>query len=120
MKSLRVLICFVAYLSLSVNVAQAHHGLAEYDTSAPIELRGKVIDFTLMDPHSLLVVAVTNADGTTTTWTIEGGRAHGIIAAGLSKEKLASQPNVIVQAYRKTGIECAETCFANGRHFAFE
>ena len=108
-------------LALSAaNPLNAHHGLAMYDTSRVVELKGKVVGFELMDPHSLLYVDVENADGSTTPWVIEGGTAHGIIGSGVTREMLASGPMVVVRAYRSADKRCLPRCRANGQDFSFE
>ena len=105
---------------LSMSPAIAHHGLDEYDTTAAIELKGKVVGFKLIDPHSLLYVDVENEDGTVTAWVVEGGAAHGIVSAGLTKESLDLGPVVIVHGYQSKDKRCEPRCKANGRDFIFE
>ncbi len=104
----------------SVSQLDAHHGLDEYDTTLMIELKGKVVGFKLIDPHSLLYVDVENEDGSVTGWVVEGGAAHGIVAAGLTKDSLALGPTVVVHAYQSKNKQCTPHCKANGRKFVFE
>ena len=105
---------------LNMSPLNAHHGLDEYDTTAVIELKGKVVGFELIDPHSLLFVDVENEDGTVTAWVIEGGAAHGIIGSGLTKESLDLGPIVTVRGYQSKDKRCKPRCKANGRGFVFE
>ena len=107
-------------LLFNVDQLNAHHGLDEYDTGTVIELKGKVIGFKLMSPHSLLYVDVENADGTVTSWVIEGGAAHGIVSAGLTRDALAAEPIVSVSGYQSIDKNCIPRCKANGREFTFE
>lgn len=100
--------------------ALAHHGLDAYDTSHLITIEGKVIEYRLMDPHSLLVVEGMNPDGTLTVWEIEGGAGSGIIRAGLSREFLDSYPLVRVSAYQSSNGVCAPRCTASGQDFIFD
>ncbi len=104
----------------SMNRLTAHHGLDEFDTTVVIELKGTVVGFELIDPHSLLYVDVQNQDGTTTAWVIEGGAAHGVVSAGLTKESLTLRPTVIVRGYQSKDKQCTPHCKANGRDFVFE
>ena len=97
----------------------AHHGLDQYDTGAIIELRGRVVGFELLDPHSLLYVDVENADGSVTSWVVEGGSAHGITGSGITREMLAAGPKVSVRVYRSIDGRCEPRCRASGRDFAF-
>ncbi len=105
---------------LSVSRLNAHHGLNEYDTTSVIELKGKVVGFKLIDPHSLLYVDVENEDGTVTAWVVEGGAAHGIVGTGLTKDSLALGPTVTVRGYQSKDKQCRPHCKANGRDFVFE
>ncbi len=78
-------------LSLAgISSATAHHGLDNYNTTQLIEFEGRVVDFRLMDPHSVLVVETKNSDGTISTWEVEGGSASGIINSGISQNFLRS------------------------------
>jgi len=104
----------------SSGFATAHHGLNNYDQTSPVLIAGRVVDFELMDPHSVLKVEVTNEDGTTTIWSVEGGSAHGIAATGLTKEFLSGQPGVSIKAYPHKVIKCSETCSASGFDFDFD
>ncbi len=99
---------------------QAHHGMDEYDIDAPVKLVGKVVGTELMDPHSLLYLNVKNEDGTVTRWVVEGGAAHGIIRAGLTRESLALGPVVTVHGLQSRDRKCEPMCRAVGREFNFE
>ena len=106
-------------LTLPLTPLLAHHGMLEYDTGRLIELKGMVVGFELLDPHSLLYIDV-EEDGKLVSWAIEGGRANGIVNAGLSKEYLSSRPTVIVLAYQSKDGSCHPRCRAVGRDFDFE
>ena len=109
----------LSLLALPVKVF-AHHGLANYDTREVIKIHGQVVDYRLRDPHSLLFVEVTNDDGSRTLWTIQGGSASGLARSGISRQKLASHPKVIVHAYGSRNNQCREQCEAAGLDFIFE
>jgi hypothetical protein len=102
------------------NPLVAHHGLDEYDTRTVIQLKGQVVGFKLQDPHSLLYVDVTNADGSITHWAVEGGAASGIAKSGVTKTKLSSNPRIIVHAYGSRNNTCKQDCNASGLDFIFE
>ena len=105
---------------VGINTATAHHGLDGYNTTQLIEFKGKVIEFRLMDPHSMLVVETENFDGTITTWEVEGGSASGIISSGLSQEFLRSGPIVHIKGFQTKDGACAPRCRAAGESFDFE
>ncbi len=104
----------------SADRVNAHHGLDEFDTTRVVELKGTVVGFELIDPHSLLYVDVKNEDGTVTGWVVEGGAAHGIVRAGLTKDSLTLGPMVIIRGYQTKDKQCNPLCKANGRDFVFE
>ncbi len=76
-------------LTLPLSPLYAHHGMLGYDTGRLLELKGTVVGFELLDPHSLLYIDV-EEDGKLVSWTIEGGKANGIVNAGLSAGILTS------------------------------
>ncbi len=110
----------ITFVFSSLSPLQAHHGMNEYDIDAPVKLVGKVVGTELIDPHSLLYVNVTNEDGTVTPWVVEGGAAHGIIRAGLTRESLALGPVVTVHGLQSRDKKCEPMCRAVGREFSFE
>ncbi len=108
------------FLILALNpVARAHHGLALFDTSTLLTLRGTVTGYRLLDPHSVLVVTITREDGSVVVWELEGGSGHGLVAAGLSREFLDSQPLVEVDYYPVRDSACDRRCHGAGRDFRF-
>jgi len=52
-------------------VATAHHAGVMFDSDSEVTLTGVVKEFQFTNPHSWLIVDVTNADGTVTTWGFE-------------------------------------------------
>ena len=108
------------FFLVSISTATAHHGLDNYNTTELVEFEGRVIDFRLMDPHSILVVETENSNGTISTWEIEGGSASGIISSGLSQEFLRSGPTVHIKGFQSKDGLCAPRCRASGEDFRFE
>ena len=117
---MRRIISFFLLSLTGISTAAAHHGLDNYNTTQLVEFKGKVIEFRLMDPHSVLVVETKNPDGTISTWEVEGGSASGIINSGLSQEFLRSGPIVHIKGYQTKDGECAPRCRAAGEDFNFE
>lgn len=105
---------------VGTSTAAAHHGLDDYNTTQLIEFEGKVIEFRLMDPHSVLIVETENSDGTISTWEVEGGSASGIINSGLSQEFLRSGPIVRVKGFQTKDWACTPRCRVAGEAFEFE
>jgi len=63
-----------------------HHSLAAaYDVKKEMELSGEVEQIKFTNPHGSLVVAVKNADGTTTEWVMTLGSATALAQRGIGK-----------------------------------
>ncbi|MCP5145962.1 MAG: hypothetical protein H6978_14225 [Gammaproteobacteria bacterium] len=57
---------------LATGVAHAHHGVtAHYDLKQPMVLDGTVVEFEARNPHSVLHLDVTDANGETARWHCE-------------------------------------------------
>lgn len=64
----------------------AHHSLAAaYDVKKEMELSGVVEQIKFTNPHGSLVLAVKNADGTTTQWVMTLGSATALAQRGIGK-----------------------------------
>src|SRR3989442_12474020 len=62
---------WVALLVAVPLVAEAHHASVMFDSTKEITLEGTVKEFQYTNPHSWLLVDVTNKDGSVTTWGFE-------------------------------------------------
>ena len=92
--------------------AFAHHSFAaEFDAKAPVTLHGTVTQMEWVNPHSWIHLDVKNADGTVTTWMIEGGTPNTLLRRGCTKDSLKAGTELTVEGYRaKNGANRA-----NGR-----
>lgn len=71
----------IASLALA-GAAAAHHGDAGRYIEEVVELTGTVVETQLVNPHSVLVVDVTDASGKTVRWQAEMGGAQQLIRSG--------------------------------------
>ena len=111
---------FLAIALSGPAAAIAHHGLDLYSTDELIEIEGKVVEFRLMDPHSLLVIESSTEAGTVIQWEVEGGSAAGIVGSGLTQEFLRSGPRVRIEGFQTRDGLCAPRCRVAGESFDFE
>jgi hypothetical protein len=90
----------------------AHHAFAaEFDSTKPVKLHGRVTKVEWINPHSWIHIDVKEADGTVTSWMIEGGSPNALIRRGVTKNSLPEGTEVVVDGYAaKDG-----TNRANGR-----
>ena len=73
---------------LAMHTATAHHSGAMFDYREVVELTGVVKEFQYTNPHSWLLVDVTNADGSVTTWGFEAEGPSTLMRAGIRKSDL--------------------------------
>jgi len=98
-KSLRLL-WVVASLVLTAIPFFAHHGDAGRFEDTVIVLTGTVVDLQLVDPHSIIVLDVTDAKGTV-RWQAElGGRSGLTKSFGWNKTTLKSGDKITITGRR--------------------
>ena len=67
----------------------AHHSAAMFDFDKEVTLEGVVKEFQYTNPHSWLLVDVTNEDGSVTTWGFEAEGPSTLMRAGIRKSDLS-------------------------------
>ena len=99
---IRIAICFVsAGLFLSVVPLRAHHAFAaEFDDKKPIKLRGRVVKWELINPHSWIQLDVKDAEGKVVSWEIEGGSPNALFRMGFTKDSLPVGTEIIVEGFQ--------------------
>ncbi len=101
----------------------AHHSFAaEFDRTKVVRLEGTITRMEWVNPHAMIHLAVTNADGTVENWRIEGNTPNSLLRVGLTKKSLAEGTKVIVTGYRaRSGERIASAGgirFEDGRQLA--
>ena len=64
---------FASLLVTLPSLVSGHHSMAEFDRSVVTEFAGEVINVSWRNPHILLDVETTDANGEIVTWSLEGG-----------------------------------------------
>ena len=98
-----------ACVALTVVVAaplrvEAHHSAVMFDDQKEVTLEGTVKEFQYTNPHSWLLVDVTNKDGSVTTWGFEAEGPSTLLRNGVrpadlkfgTKLKITANPAVVV------------------------
>ena len=116
MRMLRVAALVAAGLLLTVP-GWAHHAFsAEFDVDRPLQLRGKLVKWEMINPHSWFHIDVEAEDGTVSTWLVEGGSPNELIRQGVNRNTVEIGTFLAVEGYRaKDGTEKAV-----GRNFILE
>jgi Family of unknown function (DUF6152) len=103
-----------AGLMLGVAQVRAHHAFAaEFDVNRPLTLKGTLIKWEMVNPHSWFHIGVKDKDGKVTTWMVEGGSPNQLIRTGVTKNTVPVGTELVVEGYQaKDG-----TMKAVGRNF---
>jgi len=88
----------MALFALSSLVAEAHHGVSQFDDKE-ITLQGVVKEFQYTNPHSWLIVDVTNKDGSITTWGFEAEGPGVLMRNGIHKSDFTPGTKLTVTAH---------------------
>jgi hypothetical protein len=69
--------------------AQAHHAVASvYDLNKEIVLQGELTKLNFRNPHSNLLLAVPNEDGSTTEWVLTTASLQVLTRAGVNSSSI--------------------------------
>jgi hypothetical protein len=98
--SMMMLRLFLAAALLPAPLLLAHHSAAaEFDTSRPVVLNGKVTKVAWMNPHVFLWVDVMDASGKVTNWELESAAPNYLLRLGWSKHSIKAGDAVTIRAY---------------------
>ena len=79
--------------------AAAHHSGTMFDDTREVVLTGVVKEFQYTNPHSWLIVNVTNEDGSVTTWGFEAEGPSRIRQSGIRKGDFPPGTKVTITAH---------------------
>lgn len=100
MRTRFLLISAVTALMMTSVPGYAHHSFAvHYDSTKPITKEGVVTDFRFTNPHGILMLDVTNAQGVKERWTVETTSPTYMRRSGWNKDMIKPGDRVIVEGW---------------------
>ena len=110
-------IVLVMGIVISGKPSVAHHAFsAEFDIDKPMTLKGTLVRWDMINPHSWFHIDVEGDSGNTVTWQIEGGSPNELIRNGVTKNTVEIGTVLSIEGYlAKDGTEKAV-----GRNFILE
>ena len=104
---LAVLVAFV-----STGSVRAHHSIARFDTTQAVRVKGTIVEFHRINPHSFIILEQRSADGTIRRWAVEGPSALQLNRKNFPQDGLKAGDVVEVCGYvpkEKTVWQIAKT-----------
>jgi hypothetical protein len=94
-------LCSAVLLLIVSQPAAAHHAFgSEFDSNAPVLIKGKIVKIEWVNPHTWIHVEMTKPDGTTEIWMFEGGSPNTLLRRGVNKTTFPAGLEVIIDGYQ--------------------
>jgi hypothetical protein len=103
MRTKQVLAVFGAGLVMTAMTASvgAHHAFsAEFDVKKPLTLKGTLVRWDMINPHSWFHIEVKSPTGEVVEWMVEGGSPNSLIRQGVTKYSLEIGTELTIEGYQ--------------------
>jgi hypothetical protein len=100
MKTKLTAILAVVFLAGAVPVWAHHAFAAEFDQNTPVTIKGKMMKWEAVNPHSWFHIEVKGPDGKTVEWMVEGGSPNTLIRFGVTKNSIKVGTELTVEGYQ--------------------
>jgi Family of unknown function (DUF6152) len=99
MKRLLRIAGLTAMVCGAASLAYAHHSSTMFDGTKQVTMEGVVKEFQFTNPHSWLLVDVTNKDGMVTTWGFEAEGPTTLMQAGIRRGDLTPGAKIVITGF---------------------
>jgi len=99
-RMLKIVACAGMLMAGGLPLAAHHSFSAEFDSSKPVKLEGKVVQMEWVNPHSWLTIDVMKDDGTVERWKLEGGSPSVLLRLGWNRNSLPAGTKIKVTAFQ--------------------
>lgn len=100
MKNLVLILTIFCVLLFICGPTLAHHGVANYDSTKVVSVKGAVTEFHFINPHVLISLDVKNEKGETENWSGEAQSPAMLVRYGWNKDLLKAGMIVTASGYR--------------------
>jgi len=98
-KALRIAATSAMMVTALITLSYAHHSGTMFDDKKQITVEGVVKEFQYTNPHSWLLVDVTNPDGTVTTWGFEAEGPNTLMQAKIRRSDFAPGTKITISGF---------------------
>ena len=80
----------------------AHHGSTGFDQTKPVHLVGRISQVEWMNPHVVVHLDVTGANGNVTTWLVNTVSPNSVRRMGFSQESFSQGTDLTIDGFQAT------------------